>query len=261
MATDPRRQLEEGDFAAAFLATWRAALAGRAPLPGAGGAGGAGGAVELAPFVWRVPMLAPAACADLLAEFDRRRAEVAARSAAPNSMHAHGFVLDELGYGALVDDLVQRFVAPIAAQLFAPFVGAGLDAHHAYVVDYAIDADEELGFHVDDSEVTLNLCLGESFSGAELVMLGMRCDAHRQTRVLPGEALEIEHEVGTAILHAGRHRHRVDPIRGGRRRNLIVWCRSSSARAKTGEPRDVAHASSGASTASWCAACAALTRD
>jgi hypothetical protein len=255
MASEPRKELGADVLAEPFLAAWRAAVGGSRP------ANGAGGAVELAPFVWRVPMLAPAACAELLREFDRRRAEVAERGATPNSMHEHGFVLAPLGYGPLIDDLVRRLVAPIAAQLFAPFVGAGVDDHHAYVVDYATDADEELGFHVDDSEVTLNLCLGESFSGAELVMLGLRCDAHRQTPVQPGESLEIEHTVGTAILHAGRHRHRVDPIRGGRRRNLIVWCRSSSVRSRAGEESKVVRASSRASSASWCAACAALERD
>jgi hypothetical protein len=244
MAIEPRRRLGADVLAEPFLAAWRAAVDGSRP------ASGAGGAVELAPFVWRVPMLAPAACAELLCEFDARRAEARERSATPNSMHEHGFTLAPLGYGPLMDDLVRRLVAPLAAQLFAPFVGAGIDEHHAYVVDYAADADEELGFHVDDSEVTLNLCLGESFSGAELVMLGLRCDAHRQTPVLPGESLEIEHEVGTAILHAGRHRHRVEPIRGGRRRNLIVWCRSSSVRAKPAAP-----------SGSWCAVCAALVRD
>ncbi|RYR51517.1 hypothetical protein Ahy_A06g026538 [Arachis hypogaea] len=34
------------------------------------------------------------------------------------------------------------------------------------------------GFHVDDSEVTLNICLGKEFSGGELFFRGARCDAH-----------------------------------------------------------------------------------
>lgn len=35
-----------------------------------------------------------------------------------------------------------------------------------------------LGFHVDDSEVTLNVCLGKHFSGGELFFRGVRCDKH-----------------------------------------------------------------------------------
>lgn len=38
-----------------------------------------------------------------------------------------------------------------------------------------------LGFHVDDSEVTLNACLGEKFSGGKLYFKGVRCDKHVNT--------------------------------------------------------------------------------
>jgi hypothetical protein len=31
--------------------------------------------------------------------------------------------------------------------------------HHAFVVDYSMGRDVGLGFHVDDSEITMNLCL------------------------------------------------------------------------------------------------------
>lgn len=35
-----------------------------------------------------------------------------------------------------------------------------------------------LGFHVDDSEVTLNVCLGKQFTGGELFFRGVRCEKH-----------------------------------------------------------------------------------
>lgn len=38
-----------------------------------------------------------------------------------------------------------------------------------------------VGFHVDDSEVTLNVCLGKEFSGGELFFRGVRCDKHVNT--------------------------------------------------------------------------------
>lgn len=34
------------------------------------------------------------------------------------------------------------------------------------------------GFHVDDSEVTLNVCLGKEFEGGELFFRGVRCEKH-----------------------------------------------------------------------------------
>ncbi len=145
-------------------------------------------------------------------------------------MHDHGVELGALGLDGVVTDLMGERLAGLLREHFAPFGGATLDHHHSYLVQYGRDLDEDLGFHVDDSEVTLNLCLGEDFSGAELVMLGARCDGHRQTPVQPGEAFEIHHEPGTLVIHSGCHRHRVDPIRRGVRRNLIAWLRSSASR-------------------------------
>lgn len=37
---------------------------------------------------------------------------------------------------------------------------------------------DKTGFHVDDSEVTLNVCLGKEFDGGELFFRGVRCDKH-----------------------------------------------------------------------------------
>lgn len=191
------------------------------------------GLVEVHPGVFVVRLLRPDACRRLVAAIDERRERALASGLAtspPNSMHDHGFVLDAIGFGPLLSDLRARRVAPIAAVCFPEFGGAHLDAHHGYVVEYARDRDEDLGFHADDSEVTLNLCLGDEFQGAELTMMGLRCDLHRQSPVRADETFEIVHEPGVAVLHAGRHRHRVEPIRRGRRRNLILWCRDSSRR-------------------------------
>lgn len=185
----------------------------------------------LAPGLFRTPLLTGAGCARFLAEAERRQSD-ARPAAAPNSMHEHGVALAPLGLDGAVDALLRASgIGPAIRNAFADELGdALLDGHHSYLVDYGPGADEDLGFHVDDSEVTLNLCLGDTFSGAELVMLGRRCDVHRQTPVRPSEIIEIDHEPGTCVLHLGRHRHRVDPILRGRRRNLIAWLRSSTLR-------------------------------
>jgi len=183
---------------------------------------------RLAPGVLRTPLLTPAACARILREADARLADADARP--PNSMHEAGAMLESLGMERLVDELLAGPLGALVADEFPEFGGRSIDHHHSYLVDYGRDGDGDLGFHVDDSEVTLNLCLGGSFSGAELVMMGLRCERHRQDAVRPGEELEIEHEVGVCVLHAGRHRHRVDPILRGRRRNLIAWLRSRAVR-------------------------------
>ena len=42
-----------------------------------------------------------------------------------------------------------------------------------------------VGFHVDDSEVTLNVCLGKQFSGGALFFRGVRCDEHVHSESQP----------------------------------------------------------------------------
>lgn len=246
--------LDESWFTDEFLETWRE-LRARSERDSSD-AGGSSRRVastrflrEVHPGVFVVRMLRPESCRRLLAVIEARRERALAMGASPtppNSMHDHGFVLDALGLGGCLADLRARWLAPITAACFPDFGGAHLDRHHAYVVEYARDRDEELGFHADDSEVTLNLCLGDEFQGAELTMLGLRCDLHRQSPVRAGEVFEIVHEPGVAVLHAGRHRHRVEPLRRGSRRNLIVWCRDTSRRAAPGtEARS-------AGCAPWC---------
>ena len=192
--------------------------------------------VELGPGIYRTPVLSSAGCERLMNALEERRTERA--GGGPNSMHEHGLVLDRVGLASVVDALLDAHAGgslrAAIAERYADFGGADLDHHHSYLVEYGKGLDDELGFHVDDSEVTLNLCLGANFRGAELVMLGRRCDDHRQTPIDAAETIEIEHEAGDAVLHIGRHRHRVDPIRGGVRRNVIAWLRSSTYRAATG---------------------------
>lgn len=185
---------------------------------------------EPGPGIFAFPLLTRSACTDLLAEVDRRTVELtSSESAGPNSMHDYGETLATLG----MDDLsrvLRNMFTPIATRLFADCGGSEIDGEHAFLAEYGAEFDDALGFHVDDSAVTLNVCLGENFSGAEIYFRGMRCDLHRQTSATPTESFELEHEVGTALLHAGRHRHGVHPIRRGRRRNLILWMQSSSAK-------------------------------
>ncbi|KAK7390903.1 hypothetical protein VNO78_19093 [Psophocarpus tetragonolobus] len=60
---------------------------------------------------------------------------------------------------------------------------------------------ERRSLHVDDAEVTLNICLGKEFSGGELFFRGH------------------------AILHPGHNRHGAKPTTSGNRMNLVLWCR------------------------------------
>lgn len=149
----------------------------------------------------------------------------------PNSMNAYGVILDAVGYQEALTALIEHAVRPLAAHFFPEVGGATLDSHHGFIVDYAMDGDRALSLHIDDSEVTVNLCLHDDFAGGDLYFLGRRCLNHCQSGYAPEEQTRYAHQPGVALLHAGHHRHGATSLQGGQRRNLILWCRSSAYRA------------------------------
>ena len=182
----------------------------------------------LADDLHRVRPLTDEACAlwvDEILGIEREAARAGELLRSPNSMHRYGLVLDgSRGLRPIVDALVEETVSSVSERLFPEF--GAVRAHHAFVVHYAEDRDRSLGFHVDDSDVTLNLCLGTLFEGGDLLFSGRRCERHRQGPSPDSERRRVAHVPGAAILHAGADRHEALPLEGGRRLNLIVWCKS-----------------------------------
>jgi len=156
----------------------------------------------------------------------------------PNSMNKYGAILDEFGFGNLLNDWMIKIVKPMGIKLFPEFGSDTLDNHHGFLVEYEMGKDTNLGFHVDDSEVTLNVCLGKNFEGGSLFFRGVRCDDHQQTSWTKEEEIEFFHEPGVALIHAGRHRHGANPITKGHRINLILWCRSTEWRKERSKKGD-----------------------
>jgi hypothetical protein len=205
-------------------------------------------ATEVHPDLWALRVLNPAWCEGLRAELALHAAWARASGVVfqpPNSMNRYGLVLD-----STTDDDDKRVDArgpvrgpaqllplaplrealgPLAARLF-PELGP-LDSHHGFVVHYAMDGDRALGFHADDAEVTLNLCLGGGFEGGDLWFEGRRCAQHHDHPAHPGEPFRWQHQPGVALLHAGGHRHGAHSITRGERQNLILWMRAGALRA------------------------------
>ncbi len=212
-----------------------------------GGSGLAALAREGAPGVFSLPLLTPDFCARLRQELHRREhfARLTERPLQrPNSMNRDGVILGEVGFEALLDDLLEGVAAPLGRALFARCGGEALDHHHGFTVEYSPERDRDLSLHIDDAEVTLNVCLGDAFEGGELSVLGHRCLAHANTPVGDGEAATVAHAVGTALVHAGALRHRAEAVTDGHRVNLILWCRSTRFRRANGVP---------ARCGEWCA--------
>ena len=174
-------------------------------------------------------------------------AERAVTPTRPNSMNEHGVMMSEFGLDDALRTLLIEVIRPLARHLFSEHAGETLDHHHSFVVDYSEDGDTSLGYHVDDSEVTLNACLGIDFDGAEVYFRGERCSMHRQSPDTAAEAWDWFPRPGSAILHAGAHRHGVHPLESGRRLNLIVWGRSSAYRSRVTAPHE--------GPANWCGSC------
>jgi hypothetical protein len=88
-----------------------------------------------------------------------------------------GAILDDFGFKNMLDEVMKKYISPFANLLFPEWIGTGgLDSHHGFVVKYKIGEDEDLDFHMDESEITLNVCLGKSFQGGNLFFNGVRGD-------------------------------------------------------------------------------------
>ncbi|ESQ34491.1 hypothetical protein EUTSA_v10007812mg [Eutrema salsugineum] len=183
--------------------------------------------------IFTFEMLKPRFCEMLLAEVEHMERWVYdSRSTImrPNTLNKFGVVLDDFGFESMLQKLVDDFISPIAKVLFPEVCGTSLDSHHGFIVEYGKDRDVDLGFHVDDAEVTLNVCLGKQFSGGELYFRGVRCDNHVNSESIEEEVYDYSHVPGHAVLHRGRHRHGARATTAGHRVNLILWCRSSTFR-------------------------------
>ncbi|PON47336.1 Prolyl 4-hydroxylase, alpha subunit [Parasponia andersonii] len=204
---------------------------------------------EPSPGVFSFELLQPSFCELLLSEvenFENWVDESKFRIMRPNTMNKYGAVLDDFGLETMLDKLMESFIRPISKVFFPEVGGATLDSHHGFVVEYGKDRDADLGFHVDDSEVTLNVCLGKQFSGGELYFRGTRCDKHVNTGSQSEEIFDYSHVLGRAVLHRGRHRHGARATTSGHRINLLLWCRSSVFREMKKYQKDFS---------SWCGEC------
>jgi len=145
----------------------------------------------------------------------------------PNSMNNYGVILDDVGFTPLIHELQTKYLIPLTKILFPHSYGANLDMHHAFIVRYKQGEDLDLAMHIDDSEVTLNVCLGKDFTGGTLNFYGIKGEPTEKK-----EDFEYNHKKGIAILHSGKHWHEANKIQSGERCNLILWCRSSLIRKK-----------------------------
>ncbi|TVU21507.1 hypothetical protein EJB05_31147, partial [Eragrostis curvula] len=124
---------------------------------------------EPAPGLYVFAMLQPAFCQMIWAEavhFDHW-ARASGRNRRPATYMDHRSVaLSDFGLETMLDNLMKDFISPVAAVLYPELAASPLDSHYSFVTQFA--EGEVEGFHVDDSEVTLNVCITREFTGGEM---------------------------------------------------------------------------------------------
>lgn len=130
--------------------------------------------------------------------------------------------LNSIGLGWLTDLIFHLFLRPISRHLFASTekliradtdqdTGNLLDWRQGYVAGYSADPTGNKGAtrhrlvsHTDDSEITINCCIGEEdYVGGNVEFYGLRGTPEE------GQLNGVAHRpnVGTALIHSGRHLH------------------------------------------------------
>eukprot|EP01064_Diplonema_japonicum_P008607 TRINITY_DN16054_c0_g1_i1.p1 TRINITY_DN16054_c0_g1~~TRINITY_DN16054_c0_g1_i1.p1 ORF type:complete len:427 (+),score=47.64 TRINITY_DN16054_c0_g1_i1:383-1663(+) len=173
--------------------------------------------------VWTFPVLSEKACDLILNEVDGFNS-TGLPCTRPNSMNNYGVVLSDIGMGDMVRTLFKNYFHEISSALF-PGPGSDCNTNHSFTVRYRTDEDLGLDMHTDDSDVTVNICLGKDFEGAGLHFCGFIDEAdHRKS------PKQVRHRKGHCLMHRGNLRHGADNITSGERQNLIIWMRNSEYR-------------------------------
>ncbi|KAL6049368.1 putative 2oxoglutarate and iron-dependent oxygenase domain containing protein 2 [Balamuthia mandrillaris] len=183
--------------------------------------------------VFSFPCLKPEFCRLLLEELDHlERSGVEMRR--PNSMNRYGVIMEAVGFSALIRGMLDKYILPMSSVFFPDNGGADIKYHHAFTVRYKLGEDKELKKHVDNSDITLNVCLGKEFEGGDLLFQGckdsaiMKVPAKMHAYMREEKEALVRHKVGHALLHLGSHIHSAKKLVSGERVNLIIWCKAEA---------------------------------
>merc|ERR1712137_1332749 len=122
------------------------------------------------------------------------------------------------------DSFFQDFLSEISPKMLLligssnpAFAGEKWKIFHAFVIRYDANKPGETSHpkHYDDSDVTLNFCLGGNFKGGAL-------------RVYDGaNYVDYVQEPGQLFIHPGNLLHSANKISCGERFNLVIWLKRS----------------------------------
>jgi len=204
---------------------------------------------RLSDGLYQYRIFSESVCRELMGEVDNFNAFAASTGlpvTRPNSMNRYGLIMNDIGFLRTMDALMRRFVQPFANAFFTERLGEGFEfqSQHTFVVRYKMGEDLDLKTHRDDSDLTLNVCLGKEFEGATLYfhrdpgsVRACACSASEDGNTAEEFAyphpercryctFKYAHTPGVGLMHTGAHVHGAERLISGERSNLIVWCRT-----------------------------------
>ncbi len=85
-------------------------------------------------------------------------------------------MLTELGFKTWADEFSDKVLRVLGSVAFFPWGASSIGSQHSFTITYVKGEDEQISRHIDESEVTLNICLGGLFEGAEVEFEKQRDD-------------------------------------------------------------------------------------
>ena len=102
----------------------------------------------------------------------------------PNNLNFHGQYLNNFDHYCFFPDLIAGVIKPLSMKLWEGVGEDSLDNNYAFTTAYSENQDKELQRHMDDSEITLNLCLGsDHFEDGIVAFNGVKCRKHSNINV------------------------------------------------------------------------------
>lgn len=146
----------------------------------------------------------------------------------PNTMHKYG-ASDNLS-PAQFEALIQQ-IGPVLYDYYDIPATKQFVLHRDFTVHYSGKLDRKLGIHVDDSDITLNICIENTLSRT-----GLRFDGtgnSRFSKINPMKQILVDLAKYDVIIHRGNHPHEVSDLQQediqdptASRVCLIVWLKA-----------------------------------
>jgi len=183
---------------------------------------------EASPSVFHFPIFTPEFCSKFISELHHcadqsKQLNLPIRKA--NVRNSKGVVLNDFGFQDTLYRFMQDYIAPIANLLFPSRDRREwkFESNYTFSVEFEMGEDTDLVLHKDSSDITLNICLGTQFEGADVYFYNPDLT---DPSSLTEDPIDCSFKVGYGMMHRGRHLHGTRQLTSGHRLNVVMWSRS-----------------------------------